>query len=114
MAVKDLTFGGQESFRAAPEQVFTLLTDLEQMQRTIPDLTSAERIDEYTLKCVVRPGFSFLRGTMNLTISLAELVRAERATMQIAARGIGAQLEIVSNRGLRPSPTARDWIGRPR
>lgn len=111
MAVKDLVFGGQESFQASPERLFALLTDLDQMQHIIPDLKSSELVDQHTLKCVVRPGFSFLRGTMNLTISIEESQPHERATMQIAARGIGAQMQIVSRLQIAPQQNGSqlDW-----
>ncbi len=68
-----LTFGGEESFAAPPERLFGLLTDLDGLADTIPDLVSSHRVDDRTLECVVRPGFSFLRGTMRVTIRLGEL-----------------------------------------
>src|SRR4051812_43830427 len=67
-----LTFGGEETFSVPPERLFAALTDLDQLTKIIPDLVSSERIDERTLKCVVRPGFSFLRGTLKLQISIID------------------------------------------
>ena len=89
MADKQIEFGGEERFEAPPEKVYGLLTDLDAMAATIPDLVSCEKVDERTLKCVVRPGFSFLRGTMRLTIALGETVPPNSATMTVAAQGIG-------------------------
>src|SRR6185437_14433388 len=77
-------FGGEERFAAAPERLFAVVTDLETLSENIPNLVSAERTDERTLKCVVRPGFSFLRGTLKLTISLADLEPPTAAAMTIA------------------------------
>ncbi len=92
----NLEFGGTEQFAAAPERLYALLTDLDAMAGTIPDLVSSERVDPRTLKCVVRPGFSFLRGTMRLTISLGETTPATSAAMSVAAQGIGVGMNIVS------------------
>lgn len=89
-------FGGQEQFAATPERLFALLTDLDAMVATIPDLVSAEKVDQRTMKCVVRPGFSFLRGTMKLTITLGETRAPERATMSVAAQGIGVAMTVHS------------------
>ena len=90
-------FGGEEHFQASPDRVYGLLTNLEAMTATIPDLLSSERVDEHTLRCVVRPGFSFLRGTLKLAISLADLQPSERAAMNVSAQGIGVSMRIASD-----------------
>jgi len=97
-----LAFGGEERFDAPPEKVFGLLTDLDAMAGTIPDLVSSERVDARTLKCVVRPGFSFLRGTMKLTIGLGETTPPSDATMNVTAQGIGVGMDIVSQLKVAP------------
>lgn len=104
-------FGGQEQFRAAPEVLFGLLTDLDAMASTIPDLVSSEQLDERTLKCVVRPGFSFLRGTMKLTIGLGNVQPPQRATMNIDAQGIGVGMKVVSQLAIAPEAggSRLDW-----
>ncbi len=96
MSSEPLTFGGEEHFAAPPDRVFALLTDLDALTRLMPDLVSAKRIDERTLECVVRPGVSFLRGTMRLSISLADLKPQESATMAMTARGIGTKIGVES------------------
>lgn len=97
-----LQFGGEERFVAPPEKVYALLTDLDGLGASIPDLVSAERVDERTLQAVVRPGFSFLRGTMKLRISLADLAPPHQATLKIDAQGIGVAMKIVSHMKLEP------------
>ncbi|HUY32941.1 MAG TPA: SRPBCC domain-containing protein [Pirellulales bacterium] len=96
MATPLTEFGGEESFSAAPERLFALLTDLGTLAATIPDLVSSERPDERTLKCVVKPGFSFLRGTLKLSITLADSQPSEWAAMRLDAQGIGVAMQIVS------------------
>ena len=95
-------FGGQERFAAPPEKLFALLTDLDAMAAIIPDLVSSERVDERTLKCVVRPGFSFLRGTMRMTIALGELKPTQSAAMTVSAQGIGVSMNVVSQLNIAP------------
>ncbi len=96
MAKAGLEFGGVEQFAAPPARLYGLLTDLNQMAGSIPDLVSAEQVDPTTMKCVVRPGFSFLRGTMRLTITLGECHPVSDAAMRVAAQGIGLGMEIAS------------------
>jgi carbon monoxide dehydrogenase subunit G len=97
-----IEFGGEEHFRSSPEKLFALLTNLDAMAATIPDLVSAERAADGTLKCVVRPGFSFLRGTMKLAIALAEAAPSERATMRVSAQGIGVGMNVISQLAIAP------------
>ena len=91
-----------------------LLTDLDAMAATIPDLVSSEKVDERTMKCVVRPGFSFLRGTMRLTIAVADATPDERATMKVAAQGIGVGMNVTSRLQITPEGTGSKltWTAR--
>jgi carbon monoxide dehydrogenase subunit G len=91
-----LTFGGSETFSVPPERLFAALTDLNQLATTIPDLVSSEKIDDRTLHCVVRPGFSFLRGTLRLAITIVDLDPPHSANMKVATDGIGAHILVES------------------
>lgn len=104
-------FGGREQFKASPPQLYALLTDLDAMAGTIPDLVSSERAGDGTLKCVVRPGFSFLRGTMKLSIALADAAPPERATMNVDAQGIGIGMKVTSQLAIAPHEggSQLDW-----
>lgn len=114
MTESPIEFGGEERFAASPDKLFSLLTDLDAMAAAIPDLVSAERVDERTMKCVVRPGFSFLRGTMRLTITLGDATKPESATMSVAAQGIGVGMSVVSRLGISPDGAGSrlDWTAK--
>ena len=105
MSDKQIEFGGEERFEAPPERLYALLTNLDAMAATIPDLVSSEKVDERTLKCVVRPGFSFLRGTMRLTIALGDCTPNQQATMRVAAQGIGVGMNVFSQLDIAPEGT---------
>jgi carbon monoxide dehydrogenase subunit G len=92
-------FAGQEQFAAAPARVFAAITDPESLARAIPDLTSHERVDERTLKGVVRPGFSFMRASMKLVLTIDQASPPApgtpgRAEMNITSGGIGASMKV--------------------
>lgn len=97
-----MQFGGEERFDVPPRTLFDQLTDLDAMASTIPDLVSSERSGPDTLKCVVRPGFSFLRGTMKLQISIGDLQAPEKATMRVDAQGIGISMRLESHLNIVP------------
>lgn len=96
MSAGALDLDGVEHFKSPPDDVYRVLTDIDLMPELIPDLQSYEKVDEHQLKCVVRPGFSFIRGKLNISIQMAELQPPESAIMLIAARGIGTEIDIES------------------
>ena len=102
MASDPSQFGGEEVFAAPPQRLFGVLTDLDTLAATIPDLVSSERPDAQTLKCVVKPRFSFLRATLRLAISLADIDPPRSATMHVAGQGIGVALEVTSSLNIEP------------
>lgn len=106
-----LELSGSEQFSASPEQVFAALVDLDRLAANIPDVESADRIDADTLKCVVRPGFSFVRGKVNLVIQVVERQTASLAKMQTTMQGIGQQMKAESIVQLEPiaSGTLLRW-----
>lgn len=111
MSAGALDLEGVEHFSSKPDDVFRVLTDIDLMPTLIPDLQSSEKVDPQQLKCVVRPGFSFIRGKLNITIKLEDLAPPESAMMQIAARGIGTEIDIESRFNLSPEGegTAMAW-----
>ena len=102
MSQPQLEFGGTEIFPAPPERIFDLLTDLDAVVAIVPDLVSSQRTGPQSVECVVRPGFSFLRGTLKLKIEVRDLERPQRATMLVAAQGIGVTIRIESHLHIEP------------
>ncbi len=91
-----MRLGGEEHFQAPPERVYALLTDLQRVPAMIPGLESYEVDEQGILRCVVRPGFSFLRGTLRLAIRIEPVLAGRRAEMFVNAEGIGTGMEIRS------------------
>ncbi|MBX7165388.1 MAG: SRPBCC family protein [Pirellulales bacterium] len=97
-----LQLSGEELFRAPPERLFAVMTDMDLLAANIPDLASSERVGERQLKCTVRPGFGFLRGTLKLDIGLESLDPPRGAVMRIAGRGIGTEIDVASTLAIAP------------
>jgi carbon monoxide dehydrogenase subunit G len=97
-----LEFGGEELFRSPPEKLFAAMTDVRQIAECIPDLTSSNVVDDQTLECVVRPGFSFLRGTLKVKIRIDELDPPRHATSRVESSGIGQTIRLVSQMDISP------------
>ena len=97
MSITGTQFGGEELFKADAKRLFDTLTDLDTLAGSIPDLVSAERPDAQTLKCVVKPKFSFLRATLRMTIRLSDLDPPHSANMRVESEGIGVSMQFVSS-----------------
>lgn len=97
MSIIGTQFGGEELFKAEAQRLFAALTDLDTLAASIPDLVSAERPDPQTLKCVVKPRFSFLRATLRMTIRLSDLDPPHSANMRVESEGIGVSMQFVSS-----------------
>ena len=94
MGSTDLDMGGEELFSVPVERLFAFVTNLDSLARVLPDVESAERVDDRTLRCVVRPGVSFLRGKLTTTITLAETQPNRSALLRLDSKGIGAQIGV--------------------
>lgn len=119
MATDPLEFGGEEQFAADARRVFDVVTDLDVLARVMPDVESSRRIDADTLSCVVRPGFSFLRGKLNVTIhrllsddtrptdnAAADAALATR--FRVESKAIGVQIVVETSLHVEPASGTTD------
>ena len=81
---------GTEHFTRDCDQVHDVLADLEQVAAALPGLARIERSDGDTLVCRVRPGLSFLSGSLRTTITRREEGSPGALRYGIDSRGIGA------------------------
>jgi carbon monoxide dehydrogenase subunit G len=95
-------FSGVETFTAPPAQVFAALTDLDALPAAMPGLVSSERVDDRTLKAVVRPGLTFMAGQIRLTLTLEERRPPAFAVMRVVAASIGVAMNIDTKLDLSP------------
>src|SRR5688500_18445750 len=107
MATSLEPFFGEETFAAPQAVVFGVLTDLDAVAAAMPGLVSSQKVDERTLKAVVRPGFSFMSGQVRMTLTLAEAQPPEFALMRVSAQSIGVSMNIESRLSLSPLDDGR-------
>ncbi len=127
MASEPLQFGGVEHFTASSERVFDVVTDLATLARILPDVESSEQPDANTLRCVVRPGFSFIRGKLNVTITrhstdaaadtatssdAANASQPLSASYRVVSKAIGVQITVETSLrvGAASDPTAQSAL----
>ena len=100
-----MNFSGSEHFDYPIETVFDEITDLNVTAKTLPGLEKVEKVDAKHLECRVRPKFSFLTGSMQMTFDMLETDRPSSARMRVTGKGIGAALAIETAIQLTPEGT---------
>jgi carbon monoxide dehydrogenase subunit G len=103
MATDALELTGEESFAAPPDQLFGKLVDLEFLAGVLPDVESCQMLDATTLSCVVRPGFSFLRGKLTVTIAVVEQNPPTSARLDVVSKGIGTTSRVDAALQIEPA-----------
>lgn len=108
-------FSGSETFAAPQQRVFDVVTNLDTLAAAMPGLVSSEKLDEGTLKAVVRPGLAFLGGQIRLTVSIVETSPPDSAVLRVEGKSIGVSMKVESRLKLSPAEgggTRLDWEAR--
>ena len=88
-----LRFEGDREFNLSPTEALARLTDVSFLVACLPDVESVRAIDIDRAELVLRPGFSFVRGTLDATLRLVER-DASGARFHLATKGIGSTSEV--------------------
>lgn len=105
-----IELSGVERFMQSATTVWRRLSDLSFLAGAIPGLSSLSRTSEDHVTCKVKPGLSFLTGSLSTTIDVRE--RAEpRLVLGIRSKGIGSMAAVTTTFevGEAASGTAVAW-----
>ena len=88
-----LQFDGDREFALPPADTYARLVDVPFLVGCIPDVETVRLAEADRAELVLRPGFSFVRGTLDVTL---RLVGREPfgATFQLVSKGIGSSSEV--------------------
>jgi carbon monoxide dehydrogenase subunit G len=84
-----LQFEGDKTFPLPPKDVFAKLSDARFLVECIPGREAVKLAEEKKAVCTQRPGFAFVRGTMELTIEVTEATADSSICFSQQAHGIG-------------------------
>src|SRR5262249_56775267 len=101
-----LRFEGEKEFpRHTPEQVWARLSDARFLVQCIPDVHEVREQSAEKAVCLLRPGFAFVRGTLEVTLSVVEAVSPSSVRLALASKGIGTSSEVEATVSLSPLDT---------
>jgi carbon monoxide dehydrogenase subunit G len=96
-----LHLGGTRDLKPPPAEVAEKLHDARFLVQCVPGAETVKEVDAEYAVCVLRPGFAFVRGTLELTL------RAEKAgdlagRLFLNTRGIGTTSVVAASWSLEP------------
>jgi carbon monoxide dehydrogenase subunit G len=97
-----LRFEGDRDFRQGPAEVWAKLTDARFLAQCVPDVETVRQAQPDRAELVLRPGFSFVRGTLDLTLQVADAVAPSSARLVLRAKGMGSSSDVEATLALAP------------
>jgi carbon monoxide dehydrogenase subunit G len=89
-----LHFEGDTDFAKPPAEVFAKLSDARFLVQCIPGVESVTRSEPAESVCILRPGFSFVRGTLEITMRVVEAVAPVKVRVLAHGKGIGSSNDV--------------------
>ena len=85
---------GDEKFDGPPDLLWQSLSRPEFLCQCFPGVDRVVRADDRSASLIVRPGFSFVRGTLEVSFEFAETDPPRSARVLIHIKGIGSSAEL--------------------
>ena len=106
-----IQFAGERTFPLPPDGLFAKLRDARFLVECVPDSQVLGTPTETEGQCRVRPGFSFVRGSMDVTLSLKEATPPGTLRWHLTSKGIGSSsvVETVLHLKAAASGTQVEW-----
>lgn len=108
-----LQFEGVKDFpRHAPQEVWARLSDARFLVKCIPDVHEVKQLAPEQVVCALRPGFAFVRGTLDLTLRVAESAEPTSVRLALASKGIGtsSEVEVTLSIAAREAGSRVQWV----
>src|SRR5262249_21396806 len=106
-----LHFEGTKDLALPPEALWHKLRNAAFLVECIPGVESIKQAGPDDASCVIRPGFSFVRGTLEVNIHVAEATEPTIVRLAIASKAIGSSSQVDSRMNLaaRDSGSRVNW-----
>jgi carbon monoxide dehydrogenase subunit G len=98
-------FEGEKDFTQPPAELWAKLTDARFLVQCIPDVESVAEQGSDRATLVLRPGFAFVRGALDVTLRVVDAVAPSSARYVVASKGIGSTADVEATIALAPQAT---------
>ena len=97
-----LRFEGSKDLPQAPAEVWNKLSDARFLVQCVPGVESVARAERTNAVCTLRPGFAFVRGTLELSLQVVDAVPDTSARLLLQTKGIGTTSEVEARWSVQP------------
>jgi carbon monoxide dehydrogenase subunit G len=106
-----LHFEGDKDLSKPPAEVWAKLSDARFLVQCIPGGEVVGQPEAASAVCKLRPGFAFVRGTLEVTLRVIEAMPDTLVRLSLLSKGIGASSEVEGglNLSLRGNDTRVHW-----
>jgi carbon monoxide dehydrogenase subunit G len=101
-----LHFEGEKVFSQTADDLWARLSDARFLVQCIPGVEAVSQAEPHLAVCVLRPGFSFVRGTLEITLRVVDPVPGESVWFEVRSKGIGSTSTVEAALTLVPQPNA--------
>jgi carbon monoxide dehydrogenase subunit G len=107
-----LRFEGDRDFALSQDELFARLSDARFLVECIPDVESVSLREPDRAALVLRPGFSFVRGTLDVTLQVVDAVAPQSARVLLHSKGIGSTSDVEAGLSLaaQEGGTRVHWV----
>jgi carbon monoxide dehydrogenase subunit G len=107
-----LQFEGDQDFPQAPAELWSRLSDARFLGQCVPDLQSVSVSEPEHVQCRLRPGFAFVRGTLDLSLRVVEKVEPTSVRVELMGKGIGSSNTVEVDLAFAPQDqgTRVHWV----
>jgi carbon monoxide dehydrogenase subunit G len=107
-----LRFEGDRDFNRLQAELWAKLTDARFLVQCIPDVESVTQAEADHASLVLRPGFAFVRGSLEVTMRVTDAVAPSSARILLNSRGIGSSANVEAALALAPQGegTRVHWV----
>jgi carbon monoxide dehydrogenase subunit G len=89
-----LHFEGDRDVPGLPAELWAKLRDARFLVRCIPGAEAVADAELDRAVCTIRPGLSFVRGTLEVTIRVAEAVEPSTVRLALHSKGVGSSSDV--------------------
>jgi uncharacterized protein len=105
-------FEGDRDFTQGPADLFAKLTDARFLATCLPDVEKVVEQETDRAVLTLRPGLSFARGTLEMTLQVVEKTPPSAARMLLTSKGVGSSSKVEASLALAPhdAGTRVHWV----
>ena len=105
-------FEGDRDFPQPPADLFAKLTDASFLATCLPDVEKVSEQEADRAVLTLRPGLSFARGTLEVTLQVVEKTPPTAARMLLTSKGVGSSSKVEASLALAPhdAGTRVHWV----